>query len=81
MKAEIELEKFGDCVELEFSWTYNRAEPDVGYMEGWYEFEPDYYTPFDDEGKPMVPVNANGLEITDHLYDQLADSVRSTWEG
>jgi hypothetical protein len=81
MKAEIELEKFGDCVELVFDYEYESAEPWHGLRES-FTFYPDYLTRFDEHtGDPLLPEKAGDLVITDFIYNQLANAARSTWEG
>ena len=81
MKTEIELTQNGDMVELVFTWKYCKAEPDVGYMDDYFEFEVESYTPFDEDGEALPVVDANALEITDHIYAQLADAAMSDMEN
>lgn len=81
MKAEIELEKFGDCVELVFDYEYQASELGNGLEES-FTFYPDYLTRFDEHnGDRLLPEKAGDLVITDFIYNQLANAARSTWEG
>jgi hypothetical protein len=79
MKAEIELEPGGDCVELVFEYEHYH---DVAHgLNDKFYFEPDYMTRTDPRtGEPMLPERATNLEITDHIADQLIAAVRSSWD-
>lgn len=74
MKAEVEIVN-SELVEMEFNYTYHKAEPDVGYMDDYFAFEVEYYVPFDDEGIAQTTVDANDLVITNDIYSQLCDAA------
>ena len=75
MKAEIELTKGGDVAQAIVSYSLCKAEPDVGYMEDWFEFEIESYTTFGEDGEALPEVNGIDLEITDYIYGQLVDAA------
>ena len=76
MKTEVELVKFGDVVDMTFTYCLNRAEPDVGYMSDYFEFEVESYAHFDDDTGDILPaIDGNDLIITDYIYSQLADAA------
>jgi len=81
MKAEVELVKFGDVVDMTFTYCLNRAEPDVGYMDDYFDFDVESYVPFDEDGEALPVVDANDLEVTDHIYAQLSDAAMSDMEN
>jgi len=82
MKTEVELVKFGDVVDMTFTYCLNRAEPDVGYMDDYFEFEVESYAHFDDDTGDILPAtDGNDLIITDYIYSQLADAAMSDMEN
>ena len=74
--AEIELVRFGPVVQMTASFKSCPAEPDVGYMDDYFEFEVESYCHFDeDTGDILLAIDGNDLIITDYIYSQLADAA------
>lgn len=77
MKAEIELTKHGECVELTFDYTYYPPEPAVNACEEW-EFTPETMIRIDEDTGEKLPVeSAEDLVITPYIAGQLIDLVVS----
>ena len=74
--TEIELVRFGPVVQMTASFKSCPAEPDVGYMDDYFEFEVESYAHFDEDTGDILPaIDGNDLIITDYIYSQLADAA------
>ena len=74
--TEIELVRFGPVVQMTASFKACPAEPDVGYMSDYFEFEVESYAHFDEDTGDILPaIDGNDLIITNSIYEQLADAA------
>ena len=74
--TEVELVRFGPVVEMTASIRACPAEPDVGYMDDYFEFEVESYAHFDEDTGDILPaIDGNDLIITNSIYEQLADAA------
>jgi hypothetical protein len=81
MKAEIELTPHGEVVEMTFTYYFCKAEPDVGYMYDYFEFDVESYVPFDEDGFQLPEVDGDDLTLTGHIFDQLSDAATADMEN
>ncbi len=81
MKAEIELKPYGDIVEMTFTYYSCKAEPDVGYMDDYFEFDVESYVSFDEDGEALPEVDGDDLTLTGHILAQLSDAATADMEN